>query len=104
MDLTHYLWKAYKAAPDEEFNACIKYMKSQTVDGRATFNADQLMAMAENKYGACLLDEDNEWGKLSDEQEQIIAMNAKINAPRTTTARIQLPRATTNKASKISLP
>ena len=36
--------------------------------------------MAENKYKAHLPDEDNEWGKLSDEQEQIITMNVKINA------------------------
>ena len=44
MDLTHYLWKAYKVAPDEEFNAYIKDMNSQYDDGRPTFNAKQLMA------------------------------------------------------------
>ena len=79
MDLSHYLWKAYKAAPDEELNTYIKDMKSQADDGRATFNTKQLMPMVENKYEVHLLDDENEWGKLSDEQEQTIAMNAKIN-------------------------
>ena len=36
VDLLYYLWKAYKAAPDEEFVVYIKDLKSQTDDGRAT--------------------------------------------------------------------
>ena len=37
------------------------------------------MVHAENKYEARLLDEENAWGKLTDEQEKIVAMSAKIN-------------------------
>ena len=33
VDLLHYLWKAYKAAPDENFMTYIKDMKSQAEDG-----------------------------------------------------------------------
>ena len=78
MDLTHYLWKAYKAAPDEDFIIYIKDNKSQVDDGRASYNAEELMTMAENKYEARLLDEDNAWGTPSDEQDQILAMTAEI--------------------------
>ena len=69
MDLTHYMWKTYKAAPDEDFITYIKDMKSQADDGRATYTAEELMTLAENKYGARLLDEYNDWGTPSDEQE-----------------------------------
>ena len=63
MDLLYYLWKAYKAAPDDEFMIYIKDLKSQCDDGRATFMAEDLMVHAENKYEVCLLDEENTWGK-----------------------------------------
>ena len=33
MELTHYLWKTYKAAPDEDFITYIKDKKSQVDDG-----------------------------------------------------------------------
>ena len=46
VDLLYYLWKAYKAAPDDEFVVYIKDLKSQCDDGRATFMAD-LMVWAE---------------------------------------------------------
>ena len=72
------MWKAYKAAPDEDFITYIKDKKSQVDDGRASYNAEELMTMAENKYEARLLDEDSAWGALSDEQEQILAMTAEI--------------------------
>ena len=38
------------------------------------------MVHAENKYEARLLDEDNTWGKPTDEQEKIVAMTAEINS------------------------
>ena len=78
MDLTNYLWKAYKAAPDEVFITYIKDKKSQVYYGRVTYTAEELMTLAENKYDARLLDEDNSWGTPSDEQEQILAMTAEI--------------------------
>ena len=52
MDLLNYLWKAYKAAPDDEFVVYIKDLKSQGDNGRATFTAEDLMVWAENKYEA----------------------------------------------------
>ena len=80
VDLLYYLWKAFKAAPDEEFVTYIKDLKSQCDDGRATSKAEDLMVHAENKYEACLLDEENAWGKLTEEQEKIVAMSAEINS------------------------
>ena len=52
VDLLYYLWKAYKAAPDEEFIVYIKDLKSQYDNGRATYMAEDLMVCAENKYEA----------------------------------------------------
>ena len=75
-----YLWKAYKATPDKEFIVYIKDLKSQCDDGRATFMAEDLMVRAENKYEVCLLDEENAWGKPTEEQEKIVAMTAEINS------------------------
>ena len=80
VDLLYYLWKAYKAAPDDEFVVYIKELKSQAYNGRATYTGEDLMVRAENKYEARLLDEDNTWGKTTDEQEKIVAMTAEINS------------------------
>ena len=80
VDLLYYLWKAYKAAPDEEFIVYIKDLKSQCDDGRATFTAEDLMVRAENKYEARLLDEENTWGKPTEDQEKIVTMTAEINS------------------------
>ena len=38
------------------------------------------MVCAENKYEARLLDEENTWGKPTEEQEKIVAMTAEINS------------------------
>ena len=38
------------------------------------------MVHTENKYEVQLLDEDNTWGKPTDEQEKIVAMMAEINS------------------------
>ena len=80
VDLLYYLWKAYKAAPDNEFVIYIKELKSQANDGRATYTAEDLMVRAENKCEARLLDEENTWVKPTDEQEKIVAMTAEINS------------------------
>ena len=80
VDLLYYLWKAYKAAPDDEFVVYIKNLKSQSDDGRATFTAEELMVRDENKYEARLLDEENSWGKPTEDQEKIVAMTAEINS------------------------
>ena len=80
VDLLYYLWKTYKAAPDEEFVTYIKDLKSQCDDERTTFTAEDLMVRAENKFEARLLDKENAWGKLTDKQEKIVAMSAEINS------------------------
>ena len=80
VDLLYYLWKAYKADPDDEFVVYIKDLKSQSDDGRATFTAEDLMVRAKNKYEARLLDEENTWGKPTEDQEKIVAMTAEINS------------------------
>ena len=80
MDLTHYWWKAYMAAPDEDFITYTKDKKSQVDDGRAIYTAEELMTLAENKYEGRLLDEDNAWRTPSDEQEQILTMTEEIKA------------------------
>ena len=80
VDLLYYLWKAYKAALDDNFIVYIKDLKSQCDDGRATLTAEDLMVRAENKYEARLLGEENAWGKPTDEQEKIVAMTAEINS------------------------
>ena len=80
VDLLYYLWKAYKAAPDEEFVVYIKDLKSQSDDGRATYMVEDLMVCAENKNKARLMAEENTWGKPTDEQEKIVAMMAESNS------------------------
>ena len=59
IDLLYYLWKAYKAAPDNKFVVYIKDLKSQCDDSRATFTEEDLMVRAKNKYEACLFDKEN---------------------------------------------
>ena len=103
VDLLYYLWKAYKAAPDDEFVVYIKDLKSQSDDGRITFMAEELMVRAENKYEARLLDEENTWGKPTEDQEKIVAMTAEINSLKkarsgTNTAKPTKQKASTNKA------
>ena len=80
VDLLYYLWKAYKAAPNDEFVIYIKELKSQADDSRATYTVEDLMVCTENKYEARLLDEENTWGKPTDELEKIVAMTAEINS------------------------
>ena len=79
VDLLHYLWKAYKAMPDKDFITYIKDMKSQADGGRATYMVEELMTLAENKYEAHLLNEENSWGQLSEDHEKIVAMSAEID-------------------------
>ena len=94
VDLLYYLWKGYKAAPDEEFVVYIKDLKTQYNDGRATYTVEDLMVHAVNKYEAHLLDEENTWSKPTDEQEKIVAMMAAINSLK------KLRRGAANKTNK----
>ena len=80
VDLLYYLWKVYKGTPDNEFVVYIKDLKSQCNNGQATFTTEDFMVRAENKYEASLLDEENTWGKPTEEQEKIVAMTTEINS------------------------
>ena len=99
VDLLYYLWKAYKAAPDDEFVVYIKDLKSQCDDGRATFTVEDLMVWAENKYEAQLLDEENTWGKPMEDQEKIVVMTAEINSLKKAHGSTATPKPTKQKAS-----
>ena len=107
VDLLYYLWKAYKAAPDDEFVIYIKDLKSQCDDGREIFMVEDLMVHTKNKYKACLLDEENTWGKPTEEQEKIIAMSAEINSLKKehhgTTSKSSKPKQTDRISTKKSL-
>ena len=100
MDLLYYLWKAYKAAPDDEFVVYFKDLKSQCDDGGATFTAEDLMVRAENKYEAQLLDEENTWGKPTEDQEKIVAMTAEINSLKKARSNTTAPKTAKQKAEK----
>ena len=52
VDLLYYLWKDYKASPDDEILVYIKDLKSHCNDRRATFTAEDLMVHVEDKYKA----------------------------------------------------
>ena len=77
----------------------IKDLKSQSDDGRATFTAEDLIVQAENKYEARLLDEENTWGKPTEDQEKIVAMTAEINSLKKARSTTTIPKPTKQKAT-----
>ena len=99
VDLLYYLWKAYKAAPDDEFVVYIKDLKSQCDDGWATFTAEDLMARAESKYEARLLNEKNTWGKPMEDQEKIMTMTTEINSLKKAHGSTTTPKPTKQKTT-----
>ena len=99
VDLLYYLWKAYKAAPDDVFVVYIKDLKSQCDNGRATFMAEDLMVRAKNKYEARLLDEENTWGKSTEDQEKIVAMMVEINSLKKARSNTTAPKTAKQKAA-----
>ena len=109
VDLLYYLWKADKATPDDKFAIYIKDLKSQCDDRRATFTAEDLMVCAKTKYEAHLLNEENAWGKPTEEQEKIVVTSAEINSLKKeccgTTSKTSKPKQTGNKqAAKKAAP
>ena len=104
VDLLYYLWKAYKAAPDDEFVIYIKDLKSRCNDRRATFMAEDLMVCTKNKHKVYFLDEENAWGKPTEEQEKIIAMSAEINSLRMNATASQAKPASQSKQARNKLP
>ena len=75
-DLLTYLWKAYQVAADKKFVAYIKHLKDEHDEGRVTYMATRLMQLAQDKFEAC--EEKGIWGQLSEEQAEIVAMNAQL--------------------------
>ena len=71
-DLLTYLWKTYQKAPDAKF---VEYIQNPCNDF-ITGKSQELMNLADTMYKARV--QMNEWALLSAEQEEIVALNAKI--------------------------
>lgn len=76
--LVNFLWNTYKTAPDYNFVSYINDLWNNYIDGRSDPTSDQLMHLAENKYKERV--QSGEWKKLSESQEEIVALTATINA------------------------
>ena len=71
-DLLTYLWKTYQKAPDAKFVEYIQNLCNYFITGKS----QELMNLADTMYKARV--QMNEWALLSAEQEEIVALNAKI--------------------------
>jgi len=75
-DLLSNLLKAYKVIKDKEFTKYINDKKNEYDEGK-DFNPSQLMLLASNKFKT--MKQDDEWNAPSEEQEQIMALQAQVN-------------------------
>ena len=75
-DLLTYLWKTYQKAPDAKFVEYVQNLCNDFIMGKSDFTAQELMNLADTMYKARV--QMNEWALLSTEQEEIVALNAKI--------------------------
>jgi hypothetical protein len=75
-DLMINLFKGYDCASDREFVRYIKQKKDDYNDG-ADMEPEQLMTLALNKYEDLV--KDGQWNAKSAEQEQIVALTAKLD-------------------------
>jgi hypothetical protein len=75
-DLMVNLFKGYECASDQEFVRYIK-MKKDDYDDGTDMEPENLMTLALNKYET--LKKNNKWNSKSIEQEQIVALNAKVD-------------------------
>ena len=75
-DLLTYLWKTYQKAPDAKFVEYIQNLSNDFITGKSNFTAQELMNLADAMYKARV--QMNKWALLSTEQEEIVALNAKI--------------------------
>lgn len=92
-DLMVSLFKGYFMASDREFVSYMRSLKNNYDDGSRPLTADLLMTLAQNKYVD--LKRDNEWNRLSPEQEQIVALNATVDKIKDTN--LQLSRQLSNR-------
>jgi hypothetical protein len=74
-DLIVNLFKGYEAVPDRVFKDYIEQKKSSYEEG-GTIKYEELMQLAQNKYEGRVLAKT--WNAPTDEQEQIIALEARI--------------------------
>ena len=72
-DCLTYLWKTYQKALDAKFIEYIKNLCNDFITGKSDFTAQELMNLADKARVHM-----NEWALLSAEQEEIVALNAKI--------------------------
>jgi hypothetical protein len=75
-DMVMWLFNGYKANADSNFHSYILKNYEEYADGDREFTTNQLMTRAENKFKQ--LTQDELWLKPSEQQEQIVAMNATI--------------------------
>jgi hypothetical protein len=83
-NLLPYLWRAYQAAPDDEFISYIKTLRHQHEDRRSICTSDSLMTLAENKYKLQL--QTNEWGKQAPNHSELVALVAQLKKTSTNRA------------------
>jgi hypothetical protein len=74
-DLLANLFKAYKAVSDKQFVKYIDSKKNDYDEGK-DITSNQLMLLAANRYKT--MKQDQEWNAPSQEQEQIIALQAEV--------------------------
>ena len=70
------LLKTYLQAPNTEFKRYLKMRKAEYWDEHQDYTVEQLMLLAENKKN---LKQSGEWGKLTEEEAEIVALNAKLD-------------------------
>ena len=75
-DLLTYLWKTYQKAPDAKFMEYIQNLHNDFITGKSDLTAQELMNLVDTMYKARV--KMNKWALLSSEQEEIVALNAKI--------------------------
>lgn len=76
-DTLYHLFMAYTKCPDEAFKMYILHQKDQYEDGTRNYTPEELMRVAEQKYKNSLIT--GSWNKLSEEQEQIIALRSELD-------------------------
>jgi hypothetical protein len=94
-DLLIYLFHAYSSAPDQVFKDYIKDRRNEYKDGTRNMTSEGLMLLADNKYHARV--QSSEWAKPSGEQEEIVALQAKIAGISKMMQQKKKPKATTPK-------
>ena len=75
-DILIHLFTGYEECTDKEFKDYIKRIKDEYNEGRIELDYKQLMDKAEVKYKSLV--QDGKWNAPSEEQEQIVALQAQI--------------------------